>query len=390
MMGTIRHGWLGIGAAGVLSVGALLSGVPGPGRAQAIPIHASPRTSRALMRLNWEQVRWKKLRATVDIYDHPAVRMKIAPQAIPLLRRMERNIAVSLRANLPPQWILSLKIQTVMTAATLALFDDKPTLADIRRGLKSRDLKTKLDARLKQYAMAWWREARNPAAQYKVLSQFSDLGRKHPSAVLEQVMYQLATRGAATPEIARDMDDTGGEIQAGPATQGWKMFFQEQRVTNQVAGREFHLYGAAINGRIFSTYLLKDKPCIIDFWATWCPWCVRELPDMAKLYNRYHAKGLRIVSVSEDNNLFSLRRFLQQHPEMKWVQLYRKKGFYVSHGASRALPVVGYPTTIILNRRGVVQDMIIGYSPGQIDSDIKPMFVYKKVVPTTPPARNGK
>lgn len=390
MMGTIRHGWLGIGAAGVLSAVPLLFGVPGSGRAQAIQIHAAPRTSRALMRLNRQQVRWKKLRAALDIYDHPVGRMKIAPQAIPLLRRMERNIAISLRAHLSPQWILSLKTQDVMTVATLALFGDKPTLADIRRGLQSRDLKTKLAAWLKQYAAAWWRESGDPAAQYKVLAQFSGMGRKHPTAVLEQVMYQLARRGAATPEIARDMNNTAGEISAGPAAQGWKLFFQEQHVTNQVAGREFHLYGAAINGRIFSTYLLKDKPCIIDFWATWCPWCVRELPGIAKLYNRYHPKGLQIVSVSEDNNLFALRRFLQQHPEMKWVQLYRKEGFYVSHGASRALPIVGYPTTIILNRRGVVQDMIIGYWRGRIDSDIKAMFVDKKVVPATPPARNGK
>jgi len=44
----------------------------------------------------------------------------------------------------------------------------------------------------------------------------------------------------------------------------------------------------------------KGKALLIDFWATWCPPCRAELPNMVKVYNEYHSRGLEIVSISLD------------------------------------------------------------------------------------------
>ena len=45
---------------------------------------------------------------------------------------------------------------------------------------------------------------------------------------------------------------------------------------------------------------LKGKVVFVNFWATWCAPCVAEFPDIVKLYQKYHAKGLEVVAVSFD------------------------------------------------------------------------------------------
>ncbi len=45
---------------------------------------------------------------------------------------------------------------------------------------------------------------------------------------------------------------------------------------------------------------LKGKVVFVNFWATWCAPCVAEFPDIVKLYQKYHAKGLEVIAVSFD------------------------------------------------------------------------------------------
>jgi peroxiredoxin len=54
------------------------------------------------------------------------------------------------------------------------------------------------------------------------------------------------------------------------------------------------------NGKPVSLYDIKGKVTIIDFWAAWCGPCRRENPNVVKVYNEYHNKGLEIIGVSLD------------------------------------------------------------------------------------------
>lgn len=56
---------------------------------------------------------------------------------------------------------------------------------------------------------------------------------------------------------------------------------------------------------------------LLDFWATWCGPCVREIPNLVSLYRDYHDKGFDIYSVSIDGNLDSWREFIRTS-EMPW------------------------------------------------------------------------
>lgn len=55
------------------------------------------------------------------------------------------------------------------------------------------------------------------------------------------------------------------------------------------------LDGVATN---FSSFLTPGKYTLVDFWASWCPYCIKELPEMKDLYNRWKDNGLEIVGVA--------------------------------------------------------------------------------------------
>lgn len=59
----------------------------------------------------------------------------------------------------------------------------------------------------------------------------------------------------------------------------------------------------------------KGKVTIINFWATWCPPCLKEFPDIIRLYNDYNEKGLDVVAVSmnEPDEMEDIADFLEEH-----------------------------------------------------------------------------
>ena len=53
-----------------------------------------------------------------------------------------------------------------------------------------------------------------------------------------------------------------------------------------------------ITGQKISMLDLKGKVVLINFWATDCPGCIKEMPDLIKTYNNYKAKGFEVISVA--------------------------------------------------------------------------------------------
>ena len=79
-----------------------------------------------------------------------------------------------------------------------------------------------------------------------------------------------------------------------------------------------------INNRGLETELSKHVPkgkvVLIDFWASWCSPCIKEIPNMKRLYNQYKNKGFEIVSISIDKETDKWRTAMRKN-EMPWTQL---------------------------------------------------------------------
>jgi thiol-disulfide isomerase/thioredoxin len=65
-----------------------------------------------------------------------------------------------------------------------------------------------------------------------------------------------------------------------------------------LAGQFMFLDGVDINGKDFDYTSIKDKVVLIQFWGTWCVNCMKEMPELIALHEKYHARGLEIIGVN--------------------------------------------------------------------------------------------
>jgi thiol-disulfide isomerase/thioredoxin len=102
---------------------------------------------------------------------------------------------------------------------------------------------------------------------------------------------------------------------------------------------------------------MRGRVVLLDFWATWCAPCRVSIPKLDALQARFGAQGLSVLGVSTEDAQ-DVATFTQ-HMGMRYGVATDK------HGATtRAYGVASLPTLVIIDKRGVVRDVAIGFDPG--------------------------
>jgi len=92
---------------------------------------------------------------------------------------------------------------------------------------------------------------------------------------------------------------------------------------------------------------------LVDFWATWCPPCLKELPNLRQTYKTYHPRGFDVVGISLDHARAPLMRFLDQQ-KLPWVCLYDEGPEKGVHPLATYYGIRSIPTAILVDREGRV------------------------------------
>lgn len=108
---------------------------------------------------------------------------------------------------------------------------------------------------------------------------------------------------------------------------------------------------AQLDGAMLATASFKGKPLVLNFWATWCPPCVEELPLLNAFFNENKAKGWQVLGLAVDQ-IAPVTRFLAQSPLGFPVALAGFPGIE----ASKSLGNVsgGLPFTVVFGSAGTV------------------------------------
>lgn len=109
----------------------------------------------------------------------------------------------------------------------------------------------------------------------------------------------------------------------------------------------------------------RGKVVLISFWASWCGPCRVEMPALDKAWPSYKGKDVAFIGVSVDDNPEAAERFLEAIP-VGFPSLIDTRGD-VSGDSWR---VSSLPTTVVLDRRGVVRARHLGYTPRQLQQSL--------------------
>ena len=100
--------------------------------------------------------------------------------------------------------------------------------------------------------------------------------------------------------------------------------------------------------------LPRGEVVLLNFWATWCPPCRKEIPSMVELHRKLASQGLRIVAVSVDKNRDDLASFVKEY-QMPFTVLHDAESV-----AARQYGVFRFPETFLIDRKGRVRRHLVG------------------------------
>lgn len=122
----------------------------------------------------------------------------------------------------------------------------------------------------------------------------------------------------------------------------------DPRADSQIGLPSPETQGTTARGESIDLADMRGDVVLVDFWATWCGACLRELPRIASLQEKYADQGLRVLGISGDLRAEDLLRYEEKN-NLPFPSIHDPDGKLFSRWAVRNLP-----TLVVVDREGVV------------------------------------
>lgn len=116
-----------------------------------------------------------------------------------------------------------------------------------------------------------------------------------------------------------------------------------------------------LNNEEMTLASFNGKYLLLDFWGTWCGWCIKGIPDMKKYYDKY-SKKIEFVGICCGDPEEKWRAGVAEH-KLPWVNLYNGN----QHEITTNYAITGYPTKILIDPEGKIVEVFVGESPAMYE-----------------------
>lgn len=112
-----------------------------------------------------------------------------------------------------------------------------------------------------------------------------------------------------------------------------------------------------IKGDDFLLSSLRGKYVVLDFWGSWCGWCIKGMSDMKKVYEQYKDR-MEIVGIDCGDTEEKWKEAVEEH-QLPWVQVRNTS----NTDLTVMYAVKGFPTKIVIDREGKIAKIVVGEDP---------------------------
>ncbi len=115
-----------------------------------------------------------------------------------------------------------------------------------------------------------------------------------------------------------------------------------------------------VTGAPIASTSFEGKSLLVTFWATWCPPCIQEIPNLIKLQNEYSANGFSVVAISVDQEKGVVQKMVNRK-EINYPVMMADKAVTRDFGG-----VYGIPTSFLVSKKGTVVKRYSGFVPHSV------------------------
>lgn len=128
-----------------------------------------------------------------------------------------------------------------------------------------------------------------------------------------------------------------------------------------------------IDGKNYSLDQFQGKVIIIDFWDTWCPPCIKGIPDLIELYDEYEKEGLVVVGAAMGREGEAKVKSFASSKGMDYPVTIATPQVIGAHGGIRSIP-----TAFVIDKKGRLRAMHVGLKPkSTYDIQVKALLAEK-------------
>jgi len=186
-----------------------------------------------------------------------------------------------------------------------------------------------------------------------------DYIKANPNALVSALLIEseVSTRTRPLEELKALYDNLTPEIKATDAAKKLAKILEEQ-LKIEASAKDTNIGAIAPNfsaptpaGDLLALNDIKGKATLIDFWAAWCRPCRAENPNVVKVYNKYHDKGLNIIGVSLDRTAEAWKKAIEDDGLM-WNHVSNIS--YFDDAIAKLYNVRAIPAAFLLDKNGVI------------------------------------
>lgn len=185
-----------------------------------------------------------------------------------------------------------------------------------------------------------------------VVKQFKQTGMGQTEASLAYGLANLLEK-ADDPSAGKAYRELGELVEKSDddsIRQLAPLFVGPARRLSLLGSKMKELPGTTLAGDDFDWAKYRGKIVLVDFWATWCPGCLAEIPNLKAAYEKYHDQGFEVVGVNLDERREAVESFLRRS-KLPWVQLFEEGS---ASPAAQYYGVSGIPFMVLVGRDGTV------------------------------------